>query len=279
MGIEDIGVKHGSRIWFRESSEFAKRGLFCVSCAGRYICAPNYIVKGTNIHECILLMIDKGILTVEVPGYPVQQARQNTAILFNRKQPHQYYANGDLQMRWLQFNGGNTEDYVSAILAKRGLVWPLKKMGLCEKYAEAALTMLEENTGNEHILSCAVHRMFAEIMTSDTTLLRSKEIALDQAALYIRQHWNESISLADIASVANFSPYYFTRLFKNYKGLPPYEYLIQTRINYAKHLLYTTDASVENIASSCGFESASDFIRQFRKRNQITPYQFRKQRF
>lgn len=279
MGIHDVGVQPGSRIWFTEPSEFTQRGLYWVPCAGRYLCAPNYIVNNRNVEASILMLVDKGRLLVELEGCAPLLVEAGHAVLFDREQRHRYYADGSLEMRWLHLAGANTADYVREITAKRGPVWPLASAGLCEKYAEAALKMVEDGTGSEHILSCTVHRLFAELMTSGEPAVHSTEIALDRAVAFIRERWNQPLTLADMAAAAAFSPYYFTRQFKLYKGVSPYEYVLQLRINEAKRLLYTTDDTVDEIAAACGFESSSYFIRQFRRREQITPFQFRKQRF
>ena len=55
------------------------------------------------------------------------------------------------------------------------------------------------------------------------------------------------------------------------------EYVNTMRINYAKTLLRGTNDSVENIAYQSGMPNISYFIRQFRKRTDRTPLQYRKE--
>ena len=72
------------------------------------------------------------------------------------------------------------------------------------------------------------------------------------------------------------SKYHLSRIFKKYTGFSPYEYLLNERLTQGKTLLQNTRLSVEEIAQRVGFNSASHFIRMFRKYEGLTPLQFRK---
>ena len=62
---------------------------------------------------------------------------------------------------------------------------------------------------------------------------------------------------ATIAREASLSPYYFTRQFTAYVGVPPYRYLIGLRIDRAKDLLRETELTVTQICHRVGFNSRS----------------------
>ena len=71
------------------------------------------------------------------------------------------------------------------------------------------------------------------------------------------------------------SKYHLSRIFKKYTGFSPYEYLLNERLTQ-ENPLQNTRLSVEEIAQRVGFNSASHFIRMFRKYEGLTPLQFRK---
>jgi AraC-like DNA-binding protein len=73
-----------------------------------------------------------------------------------------------------------------------------------------------------------------------------------------RPHTNDSL-----AEVASFSPYHFNRIFRRAIGVPPAQYLSALRIEKAKRLLLTTDASVTDICYSVGYNSLGTFITRF----------------
>jgi AraC family transcriptional regulator of arabinose operon len=51
--------------------------------------------------------------------------------------------------------------------------------------------------------------------------------------------------------------------------------VIQSRIEYAKYLLSTTDITVNKISEMCGFSSEIRFMRQFKKEFVLTPTEYR----
>ncbi len=56
----------------------------------------------------------------------------------------------------------------------------------------------------------------------------------------------------------------------------PYQYLLEQRIDRAKHLLRTSDWPVQEIARMAGFHSSVNFVRSFRQRVGQTPGTWRK---
>ncbi|MEB3357062.1 MAG: AraC family transcriptional regulator [Synechococcales bacterium] len=96
-----------------------------------------------------------------------------------------------------------------------------------------------------------------------------------QVTRYIDNALDQDIKLADLAQLAGMSQSHFSRLFKQSMGLPPYQYLLQRRVERAKHLLKNTDQSLVEIALACGFDSHSHFSKQFRQITGTTPKIYR----
>lgn len=92
---------------------------------------------------------------------------------------------------------------------------------------------------------------------------------------YINEHCTEDLSLNEIARIAGFSKYYFTRLFKQFTTTTFYKYLNQKRIEHAQKMLADPGISVTEVALSSGFPSLSAFIRMFKLINQCTPTEYR----
>jgi AraC-like DNA-binding protein len=94
---------------------------------------------------------------------------------------------------------------------------------------------------------------------------------------YIRENYFKSIPLEKIAKVAKMSPFAFSRYFKKNSGAGFIEYLNRVRTNKACYLLRETEYPVHDIAMECGFSSISNFNKQFRKTEGISPRDFRAQ--
>ena len=98
---------------------------------------------------------------------------------------------------------------------------------------------------------------------------------LNQVLDYIDASLAGEIKLADLAGLLNMSPFHFGRMFKQSMGISPHQYVIQQRLERAKHLLKHSDRAIIDIALECGFNSHSHLSKQFRKVMGIAPRTFR----
>lgn len=92
---------------------------------------------------------------------------------------------------------------------------------------------------------------------------------------YINAHFAEDLRLEDISSLAGFSKYHFSRLFRQYTDASFYKYLNKKRIEHAKTLLLDPQLTVTEVATLSGFSSLSAFLRMFKQLNKCTPREFR----
>ncbi len=92
---------------------------------------------------------------------------------------------------------------------------------------------------------------------------------------YINRHFDEPLMLEQVAALAGFSKFYFTRLFKQFAGVSFYQYLNRRRIMHAEQLLMEPELSVTEVAIRSGFGSLSAFIRMFKLQKNCTPTEFR----
>ena len=95
------------------------------------------------------------------------------------------------------------------------------------------------------------------------------------ACSYINHHYQENITLEQVASISGFSKFHFTRIFKQCMDMTFYEYLNEKRITKAEELLYTTVLSITDIAMNSGFSSISAFNRTFKSIKGCSPSEYR----
>ncbi|MHC5853171.1 AraC family transcriptional regulator [Nostoc sp.] len=96
---------------------------------------------------------------------------------------------------------------------------------------------------------------------------------LKQVTEYIHEHLHQDLKLADLSAIAQLSPYHFLRLFKQRMGITPHQYILQRRIEKAKHLLKHSNLSIAEIAMRTGFCDQSHLTRCFKHIVGITPKQ------
>ena len=92
----------------------------------------------------------------------------------------------------------------------------------------------------------------------------------------IYEHSHEKILLEDLAKQVGLSPKYLSFLFKKETGQTISNYILDMRIEEAKHLLAYTNFTSSQISESLAFHSQSYFIHVFKSVTGMTPNQYRK---
>jgi transcriptional regulator GlxA family with amidase domain len=86
-----------------------------------------------------------------------------------------------------------------------------------------------------------------------------------QVQTWLAEHVSESVSLTDLAEIANMSTRNFSRAFKAATGLTPVQYQQRLRLEVAATLLESSDLSIEAIATRSGFDDARHFRRLWQR--------------
>jgi AraC family transcriptional regulator len=95
---------------------------------------------------------------------------------------------------------------------------------------------------------------------------------------YIESHLSSELTLAELASIAGLSLHHFARMFKRTVGMAPHRYVLERRVERAKAMLRSTDASLVEISLSTGFANQSHFTSTFRRLVGPTPTEFQAMR-
>ncbi|HHU79331.1 MAG: PocR ligand-binding domain-containing protein [Caldicoprobacterales bacterium] len=99
---------------------------------------------------------------------------------------------------------------------------------------------------------------------------------LGEAVRYIRENYNENLSLEDVAQKVFISPYYLSHLFREELGITFLEYLTRIRIEEAKKLLQDRSLTIFDISARVGYEDPGYFSKVFKKNMGVSPNQYRK---
>ena len=103
------------------------------------------------------------------------------------------------------------------------------------------------------------------------TLSKSVMLCLN----YIDSHFNEKITVEELAAYVELNPRYLTALFKKEIGKTITEYISTKRVEVAQSLLARTEYTYAQIAYSLSFCSQSHFSKVFREHTGYTPRQYR----
>jgi AraC family transcriptional regulator len=98
---------------------------------------------------------------------------------------------------------------------------------------------------------------------------------IEEVQAFLAENLHRDVDLKTIAGAASLSPYYFTRAFTSYVGVPPYRYLIELRMRRAAELLRETELSITQICQRVGFNSLSHFTTTFHRHTGMSPTNYR----
>lgn len=106
--------------------------------------------------------------------------------------------------------------------------------------------------------------------------MQEKLLAVQKMQDLINEHLKEEITLAALAKVSLFSPWYSHRLFKEYTGLTPADYIRRIRLSKSALKLRDEGVSVTEVAFEMGFQSVEGYQRAFRREFGCNPNEYAK---
>lgn len=105
----------------------------------------------------------------------------------------------------------------------------------------------------------------------------NKKYVVERILDYFEEHYNEKISLDQIADNMYLSPFYISKIFKSETGDTPIRHLINIRLEKAYELLKNGwSGSIQEAAACVGYEDAYHFSKVFKKRYGVPPSKVKK---
>jgi AraC family transcriptional regulator len=98
---------------------------------------------------------------------------------------------------------------------------------------------------------------------------------LDRVIEYIEASLARELHVDELAGVAEMSPYYFGKLFKQSTGWTVHQYVIRRRVQRAMYLLGQSRLAISNVGTAVGLPNQSQFTRLFRQEAGATPRRYR----
>lgn len=107
-------------------------------------------------------------------------------------------------------------------------------------------------------------------------ITREIQKCIDKTVNYILKDLQGDLTLGNLASIANYSPFHYQRLFRQVIGESPKQYVIRMRLETAAHfLIIHKNKPIQVVASECGFSSPAVFARAFKNLFDLTAEEFR----
>ena len=140
---------------------------------------------------------------------------------------------------------------------------------------ELAFTLYAETLVAQIAISILRDHSCARLKTSDGRRF-GKQIER-RIIEYIEENHVNRITLGDLANIAGLGLSQFNVNFRATFGLPAHEYVVRSRVDYAKRLLAKSELPLTEIALEAGFAHQSHMTRTFKRVCRVTPSAYRSQ--
>lgn len=198
--------------------------------------------------------------------------------------PHKYSpTKSPWMVKYIVFSGGELDSVFSSLNLPASGALSIDKSA--QQDTETLINSIFDSYNSEkksrHITTSAyLYKLLIFISkhyNNNRTDRYTSTVKLTPVVQYINNNFaDKSLSSELIAETTAISHPHLCRLFKKAYSISPHEYIVQTRIEYAKYLLcHEKDMTVQAISDKCGFNSSGYFIKVFKSKTGITPIEFR----
>ena len=239
-------------------------------------------VSGRILNEYQLVYIIKGSGWFSSKSCKLQKVNAGTMILLFPGEWHSYYPDkaSGWDEYWVGFRGKEIDERIEKQFFTREE--PLQHIGvsatLIELYKDILRFASEEKTGYQQMISSIVLHMLGAVYYKRKNNSFSNPYVvnkINEARVLMKEQLENPLSPEEIAHRLGLSYSWFRRMFKEYTGVSPAQYQLQQKLLRAKELLTGGSKNISEIAYQLRFENAGQFSTFFKKKEGVTPSEFR----
>lgn len=223
-----------------------------------------------------LIFVRTGVLEIK-EGRRSWMILPGEALILEPDIPHHGTADypADMSFYWVHFH------LPSTCATEDGTLIPkFSRLQRPERMAELFHRFLDDQESGQHTpqeASLCILSMLLETCRQGKFDIPDGSRSLSgRAESYIKAHFTEGISTADVAAHLRVNPDYLGRAFKLTSGMSIVEAIHREQIREARPLLRESTMNIEEIATAIGFHDASNFRRIFFRVQGVSPRNYRK---
>ncbi|WP_461213645.1 helix-turn-helix transcriptional regulator [Lacticaseibacillus sp. GG6-2] len=218
-----------------------------------------------------------GVGEIEIDHRKITLAA-NQSILFHPRVPHAYRPlTSEWHTSFLSFSGTIAHELTTSLGLDHFLYFTELTPQLANFIPKHFTLFADESPEMRMEQSIAVYRFLLLIRENNNATDTYYDYSLFKPIIdYIDTHYAEPITNADFCAITGYSAQHQSKLFREYYGMTPLQYLTNYRIKKAKALLMAHDDwQIQTIAARTGFTDISRFIQAFKRDTGYTPLRYR----
>ncbi|TXK83802.1 AraC family transcriptional regulator [Paenibacillus sp. N3.4] len=219
---------------------------------------------------------------LEIEGRTISLSKGQGMILYPGI-PHRYFPIMEpWTVQWVEFNGNFAAPFLQSLDFHESTVFFITKPEIFQaRINEINHLFSIRKHGSSYDGSQLLYGLLLDLFryhsSSDTRSNHEQYEHLKPVIDFIENHFDQPITLQNLANQLAVTPHYMCVLFQQTIGARPFEYINRFRIQRAKEYLQQfPEWEIQTITRKVGFESPSYFIKVFKKNEGITPNDFRK---
>ncbi len=126
------------------------------------------------------------------------------------------------------------------------------------------LTSIDRERKSAITLALLIDLLIEQQSTELQQKVNQSDERVKQTVVRLRKNPHQRFSVAELAHFVNAKPDYLTRLFTKEMGISLKSFQVKSRLEYAMHILRSTDTHVNELARELGYSSINTFSRQFK---------------
>lgn len=262
-------------------SAYTKKHYLYAQEVGTLTSSHPHLSQREQLDSYLFFIVTEGSGTVTIQGeaFPV---KAGDCVWLNCLTPYSHKSNlhDPWTLKWVHFNGFQLPSFYQLYIEKGGL--PVYTPLSLTAYTELLQTIYRLHQTPEALTDLLSHKhltdlitlIFADAFHKDTaTAIPQKFLDIRD---YIETNYTDKLTLDLLAEQFFISKYHLHREYQKLFGTTITNAISIKRLSHAKSLLRFSGESIENIALTCGFQTASYFIKVFKKYEGLTPLEYRR---
>ncbi len=200
--------------------------------------------------------------------------------------PHQictYIADHEIpwEYTWIEFDGLRAKEAIDlAGISCDQPIYKARYKDIAETMKKEMLYIVNNKEASPFHLIGHLHLFIDSFIRSSTSApighgSNLRDFYIKEAIAFIEQNFQNNISVEDIAASCGLNRSYFGKIFHEYTGKSPQDFLISYRMSKAAELLKLTKLSIADIGNAIGYPNQLHFSRAFKNVYGISPRHWR----
>ena len=264
-------------------SAFARASLLHLQEIGQLQALKPHTSSRANLPSYLFFLIEEGEGRLEYGGKSYA-LKAGDCVFIDCRRAYSHSTEGELwTLKWCHFSGPSMAPVYEKYLERGGQPVLRPEEETREAMASVWGKLMDVAGSGDYMRDMLINQHLSELLTllmSESWHPETKRPAPRRASVmevrdYLDRHYDEKISLDQLADRFYLSKFYLTHMFREQFGQTITAYLQAVRITHAKQKLRFSGESLEAIALSCGFSTPAYFSRVFREVEGIPPGVYR----